>query len=109
MLLDQHSGAGIQGAVAVAESRRAMPDLERECASYTQYLAGRAPPPYVVKKYLDSHQKIGPPMEIARFDAVLVSLSARGPMWARLADSYASVLRKDSAVRKKLVVTLALL
>lgn len=44
-----------------------------------------------------------------RFDRLLLAVSARGPLWARLADSYASRWRKNSSVRRKLILTLALL
>ena len=85
--------------------------LERECRTYTKYLIGQAPTPYVIEHYLDFHEKsdvMGTP-KFDRFDQFLVAVSARGPLWARLADSYASVFRKNSTVRKKLVLTLALL
>jgi hypothetical protein len=85
--------------------------LERECLIYTQYLIGRMPSPYVVNRYLDFHHKSDAMTSLGfdAFDHFLVSVSARGPFWASMADSYASLLRKDSAVRKKLVLTLALL
>jgi hypothetical protein len=69
------------------------------------------PSAYVIEKYLDFHQKSDAmaALNFDRFDRFLVGVSARGPLWARLADSYASLFRKDSAVRKKLVLTLALL
>ena len=85
--------------------------LERECHTYTRYLIGGVPSPYVLNRYLDFHHK-SDAMNGAGFDAFdqfLVGVSARGPFWASMADSYASVFRKDSVVRKKLVVTLALL
>jgi hypothetical protein len=44
-----------------------------------------------------------------RFDHFLSEVSAQRPFWARMVDSYASVFRKNSVVRKKLVLTLALL
>jgi hypothetical protein len=93
-------------------------ELERECRTYTRYLVGQTPSEYVVGKYMDFHGQskaapglTGPtgPTGLDRFDEFLVQVSARGPAWARLADAYASQLRKDSAVRKKLIVTLALL
>jgi hypothetical protein len=89
-------------------------ELERECRTYAQYLVGQAPSEYVVGKYVDFHgqSETAGPMEPAgpdRFDNFLVGISARGPLWARLADAYASRARQGSAVRKKLVVTLALL
>jgi hypothetical protein len=85
--------------------------LERECLTYTQYLIGRMPTEYVVNRYLDFHRKseVMTGLEFDAFDQFLVSVSARGPFWASMADSYASVFLKDSVVRKKLVVTLALL
>jgi hypothetical protein len=65
----------------------------------------------VVNRYLDFHQKSDAMTGLGfdAFDQFLVSVSARGPFWASMADSYACVFRKDSVVRKKLVVTLALL
>jgi hypothetical protein len=84
-------------------------ELERECCSYTLYLSGNAASPYVIEKYLDFHQKFGPQEDVRGVDSFLLSVSARGPFWARLADSYASFWRKDSVLRKKLVLTLALL
>ena len=78
---------------------------------YSRYLTGRTAGPYVIRKYKDYHLSTGTfaALKFDRFDRFLVSVSARGPAWARLADSYASRLRKQSAVRKKLVLTLALL
>ena len=85
--------------------------LERECHTYTEYLIGQSPSPYVVNRYLDFHQKSDAMSGSGSdpFDHFLVSVSARRPFWAGMADSYASVFRKDSVVRKKLVATLALL
>lgn len=85
--------------------------LERECFTYTRYLIGRVPSPYLVNRYLDFHRKSDAMTGLGfePFDQFLVAVSARGPFWASMADSYASVFRKDSVVRKKLVLTLALL
>jgi len=86
-----------------------MLQLERECRSYTRYLIGEPPTSYVIAKYRDFHQKIGVPEARDRFDRFLLAASAHGPLWARLADSYAGIWRKQSSLRAKLVVTLALL
>jgi hypothetical protein len=85
--------------------------LERECRSYARYLIGQAPSAYVVEKYLDFHRRSGtsPTLTRDRFDTFLVGASARGPFWARLADSYASRFRKQSLLRGKVALTLALL
>jgi hypothetical protein len=88
-----------------------MDQLERECRAFTQYLTGEPPHGYVVEKYRDFHRQGDIPavLPVDRFDQFLLHTSARGPYWARLADSYASRFRKSAAVRKKLVLTLAIL
>jgi hypothetical protein len=86
-----------------------IPELEQECRSYARYLAGQHPSRYLIEKYQDFHQKIGFAGENDRFDDFLISVSAQGPIRARLADTYASFWRKNSALRKKIVLTLALL
>jgi len=82
--------------------------LERECRSYARYLIGQAPSAYVIGKYRDFHME-GDAAALGRFDHFLVRVSARAPFWARLADTYATRFRKNSAVHRKLVLMLALL
>jgi hypothetical protein len=94
---------------AIQASCRPVPGLERECRNFARYLSGQEPSPYIVEKYLDFHQKIGLPKATGHFDRFLVSTAARGPFRTRLADSYASVFRRKSILRRKLVVVLALL
>jgi hypothetical protein len=86
-----------------------MTRLERECRSYAQYLTGRQPDEYVIRKYIECHE-IGriPPSDDA-FDGWLAAVAARGPFPARVADAYASRFLKYGSLRKKLVLTLALL
>ena len=92
-----------------------MDQLERECRSYTRYLAGCEPPEYAIKyaiaKYRDFHRRSDAlaDLKCEPFDRFLVETSARGPFWARLASSYAGRFRKSTAVRKKLIVALAIL
>lgn len=83
--------------------------LERECTTYARYLSGGPPTPYLVEKYLDFHQKLGEKARTDPFDSFLVEVSTRGPLWTRLADSYARIFRPDSELRKKLILVLALL
>lgn len=83
--------------------------LERECRTYSRYLIGLNPTTYIIDKYIDFHQHSTTSLAQDHFDRFLIAVSARGPLWTRLADSYASLLRKNSGLRKKLVLTLALL
>ena len=84
--------------------------LEQECYTYGRYLIEQDPKPYVVRKYIAYHAQFGariaPNDDLDRF---LTEISGRGPFWARLADTYASRFHKRAAVRKKLVLMLALL
>jgi hypothetical protein len=90
---------------------KCMDQLERECHSFTRYLTGFSPSPYMVGKYRGWHEKPGAAAALKSdsFDQYLVEAASRGPGWARLADSYASRFRKCSALRKKLVLVLAIL
>jgi hypothetical protein len=82
--------------------------LERECRSYARYLIGQAPSAYVIGKYRDFHVETDW-AALDGFDHFLVRVSARAPFWARMADTYATRFRKNSAVHRKLVLMLALL
>ncbi len=88
---------------------RQVDQIERECRTYSRCLIGQDPSGYVIEKYRIFHQQLETDLALDRFDRYLIAASARSPLWARLADSYASLLRKNSGVRKKLVLTLALL
>lgn len=84
--------------------------FERECRAYARYLIGREPSPYVVAKYGEFHDQCAAKVAPAdRFDRFLSDLSSRGPFWTRLADVYAGRFARQAAVRKKLVLMLALL
>lgn len=84
--------------------------LERECRTYGRYLIGREPAEYVAEKYREYHARCGPKVAPAdSFDRFLSDISARSPFWTRLADVYASRFVRQAAVRKKLVLMLALL
>ncbi len=85
--------------------------LDRECRVFTRYLIGQQPTAYVLAKYADYHRASAAMADLAadRFDCFLVSMAASGPILARLVDSYTARFYKGSAVRKKLVLLLALL
>ncbi|MBM3774270.1 MAG: hypothetical protein FJW37_03820 [Acidobacteria bacterium] len=83
------------------------PDLVRECQTYSRYLIGQPPSPYVLVKYGDYHRVFGA-LEDGWFDRALVGISRLHPLLAGMADSYAVRFCRGAAIRKKLVVVLAL-
>jgi hypothetical protein len=83
--------------------------LERECRTYARYLIGREPDGYIIGKYVECHQIGRIPEAADGFERFLIATSARGSFLARMADAYASRFLKYGALRKKLVLTLALL
>lgn len=92
---------------------RSQPDdrLARECEVYSRYLLGRPPSDYAVRKYVAYHQQ--PESRtgdaVNAFDRLLLRCSRRSPILTSLVDSYASRFFKSSVVRRKIVLTLAIL
>jgi len=83
--------------------------LVHECAVFARYLVGSAPSPYVLEKYLHAHEKSSAYLPSGFFDRALVRFAAQGGRRTRLADSYACLLARKSALRKKLVLLSAIL
>ena len=93
------------------EPLRYLSQLERECRVYCRYLIGRDPNDYVFRKYEEYHSRSEAKsvLEADRFEKLLLRLSRTSPLGTRLVDSYTSLFRKRSVVRKKLVLLLAVL
>ena len=85
--------------------------LPRECEVFCRYLGGSAPTDYVARKYLAGCA--GMPAGGARVDRLidrwLLTVAHSGTPGARLADSYARVLRPHGPLRHRLVLMLAIL
>ena len=79
-----------------------------ECRVFTQYLQRCEPDAYVVKHYTAATSTLGLTPS-SSFDRALLAFARLGPLWTRLADSYASVFVRTSSLRKRLVLLLALL
>ena len=86
-----------------------MQKLEHECRVFARYLIGSDPTSYLIEKYVDFHEKLGSSIVSDSFDDLLVQVASRGALWTTLADSYSRLFRKSGALRKKLILVLALL
>ena len=80
--------------------------LEAECRRFTAYLLDAAPSPYVIACYVRAHRVTAAFEPHDRFDRVALRLAAWTP---RLADAHARLFVPGSALRRKLVLLLAIL
>ncbi|HEX5045192.1 MAG TPA: hypothetical protein VFV75_20015 [Candidatus Polarisedimenticolaceae bacterium] len=80
--------------------------LEAECRRFTAYLLDAPPSPYVIACYVRAHRVTSAFEPRDRFDRVALRLAARTP---RLADAHARLFAPASALRRKLVLLLAIL
>lgn len=83
--------------------------LLKECETFTSYLLGQEPTDYVVMKYRDGNAACGLDRPGTRFDRVLLRAARAGRLGARAADSYARFFCRNSLLRKKLILLLAIL
>jgi hypothetical protein len=105
---------GVAGMVSSdAGSRRetaALADaLDAECRVFTRHLLGLEPDAYVAARYRAAHEAQPSLASAGRFDDALAGFARRGPVFAKLADSYASLFAPGSLLRRKLVMLLAIL
>ena len=84
-------------------------EIAAECSVLNRHLIGIEPDAYVVTQYRRAHE-IGSVGEArSDLDRLLVGLARRGPLMARLADTYAVLFYKHGLLRRKLVLLLAIL
>lgn len=84
-------------------------ELERECEAFSRHLAGRAPTPYVVRRYTDAHAALGGMGPRDAHGRWLLRVARTGRVACRVADGWARLAAPRSALRMKLVVLLAIL
>jgi hypothetical protein len=82
--------------------------LEAECRRLTGYLLDAPPTPYVIACYVRAHRTTPAFEPDGTFDRVALRLAASGP-GVRLADAHARLFAPASALRRKLVLLLAIL
>jgi hypothetical protein len=89
----------------------AAPDaLARECALFCRYLADVEATPDIIRAYRRAHEIDGLKMQASTpMDHALLRLASGGTTRARLADAFAGPVAPGSALRRKLVVLIAIL
>lgn len=85
-------------------------DLRNECRLFTQYLLREDPDSYVLERYVTLHpaalEGASPP---ALPDTVLLETGKSGLFRLRIADAYARIFRPRCLLRRKLILTFAIL
>jgi hypothetical protein len=86
-------------------------DLARECGMWSRYLVDREPSAFVVARYTQAHAQgiVDIPQSQSAFDRALVRVARGGAFLARVCDVHARIFRPAGLLRRKLVLTLALL
>ncbi len=83
--------------------------LNAECRVFTQHLLGCDPDDYVAAHYRAAHAGMPTLSPRGRFDRALLSFARISPLCAKIADAYASLFLRAGALRKRLVLLLAIL
>lgn len=81
--------------------------LAAECRAFAIHLTGRKPPEYVLRKYTEYHRRFDKPVD--SFDRFLLKMARKNRPLAFIADAYCIRFRKRAELRRRLVLTLALL
>ncbi len=85
-------------------------ELERECSLFCRYLADIDATPEMIKSYQHAHEIDGLRLSSSTpLDRSLMTLAGGGAALTRIADSFAGVIAPASALRRKLVILIAIL
>jgi hypothetical protein len=95
----------------VAEIRADSARLQRECEVWCRYLVDQAPAATLLARYRDAHAAgvVETAASNRAFDRALVRIARRGTFAARCCDAHARLFSPAGLLRRKLVLTLALL
>lgn len=85
--------------------------LNEECITFSKYLVHHSPDTYVLEKYREAHRTNETLRNLKpnRFEDLLLRLARFNSVGARLVDSYTALFFRGAAVRKKMVLALAVL
>ncbi len=97
--------------IGIAQMVPSVSDTDRaaECRVFTQHLLGRDPDEYVTATYRAALAGMPVLSARGRFDEALLSFARIHPLCTKIADAYASLFLRAGALRKRLVLLLAIL
>jgi hypothetical protein len=98
---------------SLMQTRESSPDadeLRNECRIFTRYLLRQEPDSYVLKCYVSLQPAaLEGTSPLALADAVLLETGKSGLFRLRIADAYARIFRPHCLLRRKLILTFAIL
>jgi hypothetical protein len=85
--------------------------IDREAEVFTRHLVGEVPNEYVRKAYREATiaRGLASDEDFSPFDRATLRLARRGALWTRFADSYCALFHRHGALRRKLILLLAIL
>ena len=86
-------------------------NLKDECTVFCYYLVNQKPNDYVVKKYQEGHKvkNLSNYFNVDNLDKLLIHIANINPLLTKIVDVYTRFFHKNSVIRKKLVLLLAIL
>jgi len=101
----------MKGIGATLEILTERDELDSECRVFCQYLIGLKPNDYVLEKYREAHRSshLYRVSDSNSFERILTNFASISPLAARVSDVYGFLLLKNSLLRRKLVLLLAIL
>jgi NADH dehydrogenase len=105
------NGRSIASMLTAGESREAalVRRINHECRVFTRHLLGTEPDSAVVATYERALASVPELAAVERWDRAQLAIARRGVLLARCADSHAALFARSSALRKRLVMLLAIL
>ncbi|MFC1814568.1 NAD-dependent epimerase/dehydratase family protein [Thermodesulfobacteriota bacterium] len=83
--------------------------VRKECRILVRYLIGSHVNAYTEKKYIQGHQKLNMELSDRFIDQLLMKKAIKSLFWVRLADIYSSIFYPQAAIRKKILLLIAIL
>ena len=85
-------------------------ELRDECRLFSRYLVGREPDAYVLGRYVSlQHAALKGAPTLAPLDSLLLNTARSGLLGLKIADAYARIFQPRGVLRRKLILTFAIL
>lgn len=85
-------------------------ELREECRRFSRYLLGREPDAYVLERYVSLQSAaVGPTGPPTPLDSLLLRTARSGGAGLKIADAFARIFRPRGLLRRKLILTFAIL